>query len=359
MDVLIRVLGFGLVALSLIDIYLTVLHPRLESGWISLFLIRNVWKGARSLSRKLPRGGDQMLSHVGPVLIVCIIAVWFALLLLGFALVVWTGLGTEIQSTQGDTPTDFIAALYYSGFSLATLGTGDLVPQTSFYRLLTILQAVLGFSSFTLTITYVLSVYSAIIRYNTFALSLYHRTAGTADSVEFLVRLAAGGQGDRIPQNVADIARDLINILESQHSYPVLLYFRFSPTYYALPRLLFVSLNSATLIKSVFDPETHRSIAHSAAVAELWGGSMQLLLELVGVLSLEPQQTAAEHEQSLWRDRYMQAVAPLKHEGITPVLDLESGADRYVALRQSWAPSLLQLTDYMAYRWSDIAPEER
>lgn len=59
---------------------------------------------------------------------------------------------------------------YYSGYSLTTLGTGDIVPKTATYRLLTVLEAVLGFSTFTRTLTYFLSVYSALRQRNVFAL---------------------------------------------------------------------------------------------------------------------------------------------------------------------------------------------
>jgi Ion channel len=94
---------------------------------------------------------------MGPTLLIITVAVWILLLLLGFALIAWPALG-KIQMEMGETPTDFITAIYYSGYSLATLGTGDITPQTSTYRLLMVLETILGFSTLTMTLTYFESV---------------------------------------------------------------------------------------------------------------------------------------------------------------------------------------------------------
>lgn len=62
-------------------------------------------------------------------------ATWGTLLLVGFALLAWPALGSSIRTSSGTTPTDFMSALYNSGHSLTTLGTGDIVPRTSVFRL--------------------------------------------------------------------------------------------------------------------------------------------------------------------------------------------------------------------------------
>lgn len=127
----------------------------------------------------------------------------------------------------GSTPTDFVTAIYYSGYTLTTLGTGELTPQTSTYRLIMILEAVLGFSVLTMTLTYFESVYSHPIERNTFALSLHHRTARTADAAELLASIGSSEDFDSsVRQDISNMAQKLLNILESHHSYPTLGYFR-------------------------------------------------------------------------------------------------------------------------------------
>ncbi|MEW6491671.1 MAG: potassium channel family protein [Cyanobacteriota bacterium] len=358
MDGLAQIVGVILVILALIDIYLTVLHPRLGTSILSLPLSKGIWRLFRLAAQATPLKGKHLLTQAGPIVLVAIVVVWVSLLICGFALIVWPELGSAIQASQGETPKDFATALYYSSYALTTLGTGDIVPKTGTQRLLMVLQAALGFSIFTLTITYLLSVYSALTRRNTFALSLHHSTAGTADPMELLTRLGASGEFGNAQQDISNIARDLMNLLESQRSYPVLLYIRFVEIYYALPRLLLVSLDTATLIKSALNPEKYRSLVHSTALAQLWGGSLQLLTEVSRTFVPKGRPNINEQQEQAWRKQYYRAVEKLRAEGIETVADLEEGANSYICLRRQWQPNLVALTNYMAYEWSKVAPAE-
>lgn len=359
MGLLAQIVGVGLVILALLDIYLTVLYHRFGSSVLSLPLNKGIWRLFRLVARAIPFKGDRLLSHSGSTMIVAIVVVWVSLLICGFGLIVWPELGSAIQASEGQTPTDLATALYYSGYSLTTLGTGDLVPKTGNYRLLTLLEAALGFSTFTLTITYLLSVYSALIGRNTLALSLHHRTAGTADAAELLARLGANGDLSGAQQDISNMARDLMKLLESQHSYPVLLYFHFRETYYTLPRIVLLAMDTATLIRSALNSEKYRSLVRSTAVAELWGGGLQLLVELSNSLVSKTRPNMSDELERVWRERYYHAVERLREEGIETPTDLEAGAKLYISLRRKWGPYLAVLTDYMAYEWSEVAPAER
>lgn len=359
MKFLFQIVGAGLVILSLLDIYLTVLFPRLGSSVLSLRLGKGMWRIFRFIARILPLKNEKLLSHSGPILIVVTVVMWVCLLIFGFALIVWTDLGWAVQSSDGKTETDFITALYYSGFSLTTLGTGDLTPETDTQRLVIILEAAIGFSIFTLTITYLLSIYSALMRRHTFALSLHHRSAGTADAAEILARLGASGELSGVQQDISHMARDLINLLESQHSYPALLYFRFHQDYYALPRVLLLAMDTATLIKSALNTEKYRSVIHSTAVAELWGGGLQLLVELSDLFLPKSRSKINNSLEHTWRERYYYAVEKFKAEGIEIATDLEAGVSLYISLRRKWNPYVIQLASYMAYDWNEIAPYEK
>jgi len=358
MKLLVQIVGTVLVTVSLVDIYLTVLFPRLGSSLLSLPLGKGMWRFFRTIARLAPFKDEMLLAHSGPMLMIATVIVWVCLLISGFALIIWPELGSAIKSSDGWTDTNFITALYYSGFSLTTLGTGDVTPESSFQRLLMIVEAALGFSIFTLTITYLLSIYSALIRRNTFALSLHHRSASTADAAEVLARLGASGELSCVQQDISNMARDLINLLESQHSYPALLYFRFRQTYYALPRILLLTMDTATLMKTALNAQKYPSIVHSTALAELWGGSQQLLMELSSFFLPKSRSNMDDVLEDVWRKRYYYAVEKFRKEGIEITADLESGAAMYVALRRKWHPNLVRLANYMGYTWSEIAPYE-
>ena len=359
--------GTGLVLLALADIYMTVLYPKGGRGVVSVPLSRGIWYIFRLIARAIPKKRvdaqrflvrDRLFSYMGPSLLVATVVVWVSLLMAGFALIIWPALGSEIRTDKGPTPTDFITAFYVSGYSLTTLGTGDITPQTDFYRLLMILEAVLGFSIFTVTLTYLQSVYSQLIQRNTFALSLHHRTARTADAAELLARMGASGDFDSSArQDISNMAEKLLNILESHHSYPSLGYFRWQETYYAVARITFVLMDTVTLIKSAIDEQNYSSFVHSSAVAELGEGGMHFLAELSDSF-LPPGYVSRNRREHTWRDRYYRAIERLQAEGIKTRLDKEEGADIYVCLRRKWNPYVVALANYMEYDWSAIAPSD-
>ena len=358
-----QAVGLTLVLASLIDIFLTVLYARSGVGLLSPRLSRGYWGVFRRIALAFSSSRPLLLTYCGPTLLVLIAGSWVTLLVVGFASIAWPALGTGIQASQGRTPTDFATALYYSGYALTTLGTGDIVPTTAFYRILIVVEALIGFSVMTVTLTYFLSVYNALVRRNRFALSLHHRTGDTADAAELVARLGSNGDFSGARQSIDSIAGDLLSLLESHHSYPVLHYFRFREPYYALPRLALITMDTATLIKSALDEEAYRSLVRSAAVAHLFNGGLHLLEELSrsflsggeprDVTDLDPKTAYA------WREHYKRAVERLSAEGIAAVHDPEAGADLYLALRRQWDGYIWAFADQLAFERETIEPGER
>jgi hypothetical protein len=357
LQIVLQTIGTLLVLVALIDIYLTVLHPRAESSLLSRAIAQGTWRLFRMVGQHI-RHREKLFSYVGPSIVVIVVSVWVLLLLFGFAAMIWPVLGTAIQVEQGETPTDFIAALYYAGYALSTLGTGDLLPQNATYRLLIVLKSILGFAVFTLTLSFVTSVYSSLTSRNTFALNLHHRTADTADSAELLARLAADNNLNSLNQDISDMAQHLIHLLESNNSYPVLFYFRYRQAYYAMPRILYLTLDTATLIRSALEPSQYRSITHSSGTAALWYGGNQILEELCQTLVPNVRVQAGDLDETRWRSHYHQALDRLKSEGIAITDNPQIGADAYVTLRHRWALNLAKLIHYMDYEPDSIFPCE-
>lgn len=354
MHFFLQLVGIGLVLVSLADIFLTVLHPRAESSLLSMLVARGMWCFFRAVAQEVPKQRDRILSYGGSTIIVTIIGVWVLLLLIGFSLIIWPGLGTAIQSVGETTPTDFGTALYFTGFALTTLGTGDLFPTTNLYRFLMTLQSLLGFSIFTLALSYVLAVYGALTSRNTFALNLHYRSASSADSVELLRRLATGNDLNILHQNIADIAQNLSSLLELNNSYPLLLYFHYRQPYYALARIIYLVMDTATLIKSTLDQGYYSSIIRSSGVAEIWHGGLHLLNELSRELLRKEKISLQELSEPFWEEHYYRALEQLKSEGIKITDDPKTGAEIYVSLRHQWAADLARLVAYTDYRPSQI-----
>lgn len=351
-------LGAALVLLSLVDVFLTVLYIRSGTSLLSDRLARWTWRLFRVADRWVPDDRHRLMSYGGASILLLIIATWVILLVFGFALISWPNLGTGIQSPSGHTPTQLPAALYFAGANLATAGSNDLIPSTPGMRLVAVVCPLIGMSVITLTLTYLLQVYQALMRRNTFALRLHFATCRTGDAAELIAGLGAGGDFSGARADLGALANELVNLYESHHFYPMLLYFRFRDPHYALSRMTTIAMDTATLIRSALDGETYATLQNCAASTTLWEGGTHVLLEMAKVLlpgacgcpGDPPDDATAER----WREHYRAAVHRMRRAGIRTERDVRAGANRYVDLRRHWDAALRSFASYM-----DYAPAER
>lgn len=355
-----QLLGGALVLLALADVFLTVLHARADAGIFSPRFNQLVWLAFRGVATRLGRRRDAVLSYAGPLLLAATMALWVVLLTIGFALIYWPAMGRGIVEVAdiGDTPQGFLAALYFSGACLTTLGFGDLVPATTGFRLLAVAQSVLGFSVVTLGLTYLLSIYSALIRRNAFAIELDYASGGRGDAAEMIVRLSAGPEIRTVKEQFAMMGRELLHLLQAHHSFPAVHYFRRPEPGYATARSALLTLDAASLVRAAFDPDEFADFIGSGAVELFWRGGLQLVRETArDVLPANVVAHQVEHPHiAAWRRRYADAHACFMAAGIAVTPDLEVGADRYVALRREWDGYVRAFADYMAYDWATIDP---
>lgn len=363
MSILLQAAGAALVVLTLADVFLTVLYVRGSAGVFTPALSHGVWGLFRAAAR-LTGGGAQLLSFSGPVLVSATVALWALALVTGFALVVWPELGHSVRATNGETPTDFVAAFYYSGYAFTTVGIGDLVPKTSTFRLLLVAEGALGFSVISLSLTYFISVYSALASRNTFALHLHHASGGTGDAAEFLARLGAGGELDASARTeLSSTGREILSLLQTHHAYSTLHFFRRPAPEYAMARMALVALDTATLARTALDPERHRSTTESASVETLWTGGLRLLDEtgrdfLPRRRRPPPEAPRDPVREDAWRRRYRAARGRLETAGLHTLADAAAGEEEYVERRRRWDGQVRAFAGYMDFDWSDIAPHE-
>jgi hypothetical protein len=164
MDWLIQAAGAALVLLWAADVFLTVLYARSGTGIVSPKLHRWSWMLFRALAPRRPAARDSILSFTGPALMVLTFLAWLLLLLVGFGLLVLPELGGDIVVADEDAPLNFATALYFAGLSLSTLGTGDIVARSGGWQVMMMMMAFIGFSFLSLSVTYLMSVYSALVR---------------------------------------------------------------------------------------------------------------------------------------------------------------------------------------------------
>ena len=268
--------GFLVTCLGVWETFMAVMHPRATVGPIT----KGINRGFHFLVRTRMFAHPRVVVYCGPALIATQVLCWAMLLLMGVSLIVWPQLGTGITAT-GSTPTDtdFASAVYYAGFTITTLGVGDLVPRTPAMQFLTITAAGLGFSFFTLVLAYVISVYSTLARRNQFANEIEYRTGRTGDSFGYLRAYLTGNDPSLVNQDLYTMSSNMADLLESHHFYPVLHYFRFSEPRYAMSRMLRFCLEVSSMMRAVRQVDAAKLPASSEAVDRLWHASMQMLEE--------------------------------------------------------------------------------
>ncbi len=348
----VQALGFALVLVVLTDVFFTVLFPASGHGPVRRPFSRWTWWCFAALGRRMgPSRRRRFLAYSGPVQITGTIFIWVSVLLVGWALVFQPALGHAVKAATGPTDTGFDTALYYSGFALTTLGTGDVVATTGAYRLLTVVEAGVGFSVLTMVLTYFLSIYSALVSRKSFAAALHHRTFGTGVPVQLLVGLTDDGELPQARQELSSIAQFLTHTFETHRSYPVLRYFHFREHRYALPRLLLIALESVTLVRSCLAADGYRGLIRSSGAYQLEASGLEALEELVPQV---PPRQATQSERADWERRYRECAAELRSAGVSLVPDLEQGAREYVALRERWDAPLRALSARMVYDWDEV-----
>ena len=349
-----------LMILVLLDVVLTVLYARAGASVISQRLAAIVWRFFLGVSKHAGRRRGDILSFCGPVIVVTLLLVWPLALTCGAALIIHPHLGTSVTKSSGSTPTDFITALFAGGSSMSIVGAGDFAPQTGAFRLFYLFTSLVGTSVISLTVSYLLQVYTGLRQRNAFGLNLHLATAETGDAAEVIAGIGPHGQFEAGYSDLSDIGTTIGEVKEAHHFYPVLFYFRFRKPYYSVSWVVLVSLDTATLIKSALDEEAYGWFIQSGAVGHLWRASLLLVTTLEdtflpgGVPAQQAPSDPATRER--WRRRYVAALRRLRTAGIKTIADEHTGVERYIDLRGRWEQHITTLAPALAYAMDDIDP---
>jgi hypothetical protein len=351
--------GFLLLALVLLDVFLDVLYARLGTGILAPRISQAIWRVFLWVSRPLGRHRRVAMSFCGPVILGALVATWALGLTLGTALVIHPVLGRAIRASSGPTPTDFLTAMYVGGSSVSIVGGSNFSPQTGAFKLFFLFDSLLGLSVVSLTLTYLMQIYSALQRRNALGLRIYLFSAQREDAAELIARLGPHGQFESGYSNLSELSGAVVEMKETHHFYPVLFYFRFPMTYYSVSSMTAVTLDAVSLILSALDAREYGWLQESGAVTELWAASRLTINSLATTFlsrgAADPEPPSAEARER-WSRRYRVALRRLQQAGIRAVADEEAGARRYVALRAEWDGAVGQLASALAYTREEIDP---
>src|SRR5436190_4810550 len=153
--------GAALILLVTLDVFDALFHHR-GAGLLSGAVMRATWR----VVRRMATGRRALLPAAGPLALVVVITCWLALLVVGWAIVLWPHLPSGFRFAPGAAAGEgaFVDALYISLVTLATLGFGDVTPATGWLKLVLPLEALVGLGLLTATVSWLLSIHPALSR---------------------------------------------------------------------------------------------------------------------------------------------------------------------------------------------------
>ncbi len=226
MKVLIAVLGIGIIALILLDVFEFIILPRRADSQVTLarlFLraLGRAWTGvARKIQARSRR--ENLLSYYGPIALILVFGLWAVGLILGFACLGWA-FGSRYSHGLSSS---FLTDLYTSGTTFFTIGFADITPNSGLERALSVLEAAVGFGFLGLVISYLPLFYQSFAGREVLISMLDEWAGSPASAGELLRRLGEDGCLEDLDHFLRDWEEWTAELLERHLSYPILGAFR-------------------------------------------------------------------------------------------------------------------------------------
>lgn len=344
------IVSIVLIFIILQDSFEAIVLPRRVSGRFKLarlfyFSAWLLWSAPARKMRQSHRR-DLYLSYFGPLSLIVLLVIWAGTMMFAFGLLQW-GLGSAIGTTY--KPITLETYLYLSGTTFITLGLGDVVPLTNLARLLTVLEASIGFGFLALIIGYVPVIYQAFSR-RELNVSLLDARAGSPPTASELLRRHYQDRG------VDELLRFLqiweiwsAQLLESHLSYPVLTYYRSQHKRQSWLAALTAVLDVCALLMVGLDGITAPTICLTFAI------SRHAAVDLAQIYGIPPQHS---RHNRLTAEEFILLRQLLAEVGLRFRQD-EDAEQRLIEIRRTYEPFLFALADHLLMALPRWIPEKR
>jgi hypothetical protein len=326
--------GIVLVALTLLDVFRTLVMPRAARGRVRLsrILFRTMWRPWRwiGVRAKTVQARERVLASAAPFFFFVLLVGWVSLALLGYALILWSPAFVDGIGPGGDS---FGNALYVSGTSLFTLGSVGGV--TGWTRAIVVTEGATGLGLFAVVIAYLPVLYQAFNRREVGVLLLDARAGSPPSGPELLHRMGSAGASSSLHGLFAEWERWVADVLESHMSYPLLTLFRSPHDNTSWVTSLGSVLDAATLLLTAVEDESdERAIL-------MYGTGVHAVEDLFYYFRL------TERETVIQRDEFEDVLGDMKDDGFA-VRPLDDAFDRFTQKRAKYAPRLDALAVLLA-----------
>ena len=352
LNLFIAILGFALVALTLWDVFETIILPRRVTRQFRLarMFYRSTWRPWSRIARLIPNRNyrESFLSFYGPLSLLGLFAFWAVSLMFAFACLHY-GNGSALNAGgNSSVPPNFWTDVYMSGSTFFTLGLGDVTPRTSLARVITVSEAGIGFGFLAVVISYLPVLYGAFSRREVNISLLDARAGSPPTAAEFVRRHVVGGGIDSLYAYLQEWENWAAELMESHLSYPVLCYFRSLHNNQSWLASLTAVLDVTALLLVYGEGSLRWQANLTFAI------SRHAIVDLAQVLHVPP---AKKVEQRLSQEDAQQLRALLSGAGLAPRDHDDEG--RLTELRHMYEPYVIALGQRLQMpvpAWTSTAP---
>src|SRR5690606_22973909 len=270
MEFILLITGIGLIILVSIDLLSTILLMN-GGGKISNFVSRNIWNILFKLSNENAR--SSLLSKAGMIIIVSLFSTWILLIWLSFGLIYMFDPGSVID-TSTELNTNVAGKFYFVGYTISSLGNGDLKSGSDTWRIFSNVISMYGTFFITLSISYLIPVLSAVIKKR--ALSGYIYQLGKTPE-EILKNGWNGKDFSILYSHLNNLNTMILSHSERHLAYPILHYFHSTRPKYSAPLTLTI-LDEAISIQKTYKIDNTSNSLHW----EVLRRSLASFLEVIG-----------------------------------------------------------------------------
>ncbi len=209
------ILGIAIILVSSYDFFYTTL-----SGSGASFLTKKLGKLINVLQISISRIlGRRVFKLSGTITNLSVLVIWVLLIWCGLFLV-FSSNPAGIINSDYEIASD-IERLYFTGYTLSTLGMGDFMPDTTFFQIVTSVFSFFGFVFFTTSMTYLVSVLNAVRHKRSLALIICNLGQDPFEIAKAMVT-----QSESFTYQQMSIIQQMLDQHSSNHqAYPILHYY--------------------------------------------------------------------------------------------------------------------------------------
>ncbi len=221
MNYFVFILGLMLLLTTAADLINTSLSGR-GAGFISKRLSKSIWSTLLILNKKT--GRKKVLELGGAVILVSILVNWLLLIWISASLL-FISCPDSLMNVETNSSTTIVNKIFYTGYTLSTLGLGDMEPSGNFWDVLTAVLSFTGLILISIAITYLIPVVSAEIMKR--KISVYINTLGGSVE-EMLLNYWNGKDFKELEQPFISLIDSIILHGQNHKAYSVLHFFHSS-----------------------------------------------------------------------------------------------------------------------------------